>query len=145
MSDELLHTGLYSLLTTDAPLVAIVGTRLYSSGAENQSSEEVYIVFDEISSRDEKSHDGDTETPVSTFEFKIYAPTPILRLRASDALLDALRGAEKTTNGSLLYFSSITREYLYDATAEVTRENGGKRKLFRRLANFRIQWQDRRV
>ena len=142
MSDLKLQTEIVRVLNSDARVSLLLGKRVFPSEAINESSEEEYLVYDQISGDDEKTHDGDTDTPISVLEFKIYSPSARGRLRVADAVRLAFREAEGGTNGGI-YLASLTREYVYDSKETVTREKAGKRTLYRRLVNYRIRWQDK--
>lgn len=142
MSELLFHTALVSILNSDDDFSELIGKRLFPSEATNNSSEEIYVVYDQISGEDDKTHSGDTKTPVSVMEFKIYAPSARERLRVSDVLSSALARAEHTTTPPGFLLSSVDKEYVYDTKETVTREKAGRRILYRRLVNYRIRWQD---
>jgi hypothetical protein len=142
MSDLLLHTKIVEILNENPAFTVLVGKRLFPSEASNNSSEEVYVVYDQIAGEDDKTHQGDTETPVSVFEFKIYSPSARGRLEVSDALNSALVTSELTERAGFA-LSSVDREYVYDSKESVTREKAGRRVLYRRLVNYRVRWQDK--
>ena len=140
MSDLILHEKLIEILNSDSEFLSLTGKRIFPSEAANNSSEEIYIVYDQIAGDDDKTHQGDTATPTSVIEFKIYSPSARGRLEVSDSLYKALVASEHTEREGFKV-SSIDREYVYDSKETVTREKAGKRLLYRRLVNYRIRWQ----
>ncbi len=142
MSDLVLHTNIVAILNEDAALDALLDGRISPSEASNNSSELAYLIYDQISGNDDKTHDGDADTPEAVIEFKIFAPSARNRFEVADALKAALRAAEGVLRAGF-FLSSVTQEYAFDGTETVTRESGGKRSLFRRLVNYRVKWQVR--
>ncbi len=140
MSEYQLHKATIDYLKNHAAVSPLVGSRFHPSEAKDQKAGEAYVVYDQIGNNDPKTHRGDQGTPTVLIEFKIYAPSPSLRLLISDALKLAFDEREKRTISGV-YVGKASREYVYDSKAEVTGEDGAARTSYRRLVNFRIQWQ----
>lgn len=89
-------TALYSLLVADAPLLALVSTRIYPSQAP-QGVTAPYIVWFRIASRPMQTHGEPTQNQFDLVQFSIFASTFTATEAIALALVTALDGVALST------------------------------------------------
>jgi hypothetical protein len=95
---SLLSTDLYSLITSDPTLSALIGTRLYANVAEPNSPAD-YIVFQRISRNVENAHSGYDDLGEARYQFTAYSKDQNTVESIRDALFSLLNCYDGVIDG----------------------------------------------
>jgi len=100
--NSLFSTGLYALLTGDATLAALIGTRLYPAGALPQDPTLPFVVFQQVAGTHgtrEAGPDGNAQTRV---QFTTVASSHSSRCAVMQALRSKLHFYDGTLTGGVV-------------------------------------------
>ena len=126
------ETAIYSILSNDSTLTAIIGTKLFPVVAE-QGAANPLVVFSIISERPTNAMGVDINPVESTIQISCYSDTGAQALSIKDAVKNALQRYQGTSGGV------VVQDIFYENQRA---DYDGELKEHRRDLDFRVYFEE---
>lgn len=132
-----IEAAIYTRLTTDAAVAALIGDRVFPN-AVPQGSEYPAIDYEQTSGIRDQVMDGPTGLVSSIFDIRCKGKTYIETRTLADAVRARLDGFAGTIDGQIISSASVTDEYDEPVISPGDREN----RIFTKLLQFTIWFKE---
>jgi hypothetical protein len=125
MADNTIETALYTILSNNAGVSALVVARIYPIQPP-PNAVSPYVLYQQVSGASDVSFDGATGFARSTWQVSCWASTYVVALRVSEAVRKALNGYSGTPSVgavTIRYCELVGKTDLQNLSADTTGAN----------------------